>query len=123
FVHGVMNTDNMTVSGETIDYGPCAFLDAFTPDRAFSSIDHGNRYAWSRQPDIAQWNLTRFAEALLPLMGNDLERAVGQATTVLQEFPQRYRTHWLHGMAAKLGIAQPRDDDVALIRRLLDVMA
>ena len=87
FVHGVMNTDNMAVSGETIDYGPCAFMDAYDPKTAFSSIDHAGRYAYGNQPAIAQWNLARFAEALLPLLDADPEKAVADATEVLERVP------------------------------------
>ena len=90
FIHGVMNTDNMTISGETIDYGPCAFMDAFDPATVFSSIDHGGRYAYGNQPAIAQWNLARLAETLLPLLDADSETAVAAATAVLQSFPDRY---------------------------------
>ena len=114
FIHGVMNTDNMTISGETIDYGPCAFMDAFDPGTVFSSIDHGGRYAYGNQPGIAQWNLARFAEALLPLIDVDTQAAVASATDVLVSFPDRYRHHWRHGMRAKLGMdgEQPGDDDL-----------
>lgn len=105
FVHGVMNTDNCTISGETIDYGPCAFLDAFDPTRTFSSIDHGGRYAYERQPVIAQWNLARLAEALLPLIHEDEEQAVATATELLRRFPERYREYRDAHSATKLGIA------------------
>jgi uncharacterized protein YdiU (UPF0061 family) len=103
FIHGVMNTDNMAISGETIDYGPCAFMDAYDPDTVFSSIDHGGRYAYGNQPAIAQWNLARLAETLLGLIDADTPTAVGQATAVLETFPDRYRQAWRDGMAAKLG--------------------
>src|SRR5581483_12520879 len=89
FIHGVMNTDNMAISGETIDYGPCAFMNAYRPDTVFSSIDHAGRYAYGNQPRIAQWNLARFAETLLPLMDHDPEKAVALATGVLGEYPAR----------------------------------
>jgi serine/tyrosine/threonine adenylyltransferase len=104
FIHGVMNTDNMTISGETIDYGPCAFLDAYDPATVFSSIDHGGRYAYGNQPQIAQWNLARFAETLLGLFDPDLDAAAELATGLLHTFPDRYRSRWLEGMAAKLGL-------------------
>src|SRR5205085_11870258 len=98
FIHGVMNTDNMAISGETIDYGPCAFMDAFDPGTVFSSIDHAGRYAYGNQPPTAQWNLARFAETLLPLLDPDPEEAVGMATEVLGEFPARFERYWLAGM-------------------------
>ena len=118
FIHGVMNTDNMAISGETIDYGPCAFLEAYDPDTVFSSIDHRGRYAFGNQPDIACWNLARFAETLLPLIADDAEEAVARATEVIAAFPARYREQLLRGQRAKLGLR--RDDsgddaaDVAL---------
>ena len=105
FVHGVMNTDNMGISGETIDYGPCAFLDAFDPHSVFSSIDRQGRYAYTNQPHIARWNLARLAEALLPLMGDDTDKAVGQATEVIDAFPALYQAQWLAVMRRKLGLA------------------
>jgi len=104
FVHGVMNTDNMTLSGETIDYGPCAFMEAYDPDTVFSSIDHGGRYAWGNQPGIARWNLTRLAETLLPLLHPDVDEAVALATGVIQTFPALYQRQWLAVMRAKLGL-------------------
>ena len=91
FIHGVMNTDNMAISGETIDYGPCAFMDAYDPATVFSSIDHGGRYAYGNQPPIAQWNLARLAESLLPLIDAETETAVAAATDVLRTFPDRYQ--------------------------------
>ena len=104
FVHGVMNTDNMTISGETIDYGPCAFLDVFDPDTVYSSIDSGGRYAYGNQPAAAQWNLARFAEALLPLLDEDQERAIAVAIERLGGFQQQYGAAWAAGMRAKLGL-------------------
>ena len=104
FIHGVMNTDNMTLSGETIDYGPCAFMEAYDPATVFSSIDRGGRYAWGNQPGIAQWNLARLAESLLPLLHADTEQAVEQATEVINHFPVLYQRHWLAVMRAKLGL-------------------
>jgi len=105
FVHGVMNTDNMTISGETIDYGPCAYLEAFDPATAFSSIDHAGRYAYANQPVVAEWNLARFGEALLPLLDDDQEKAVVFATESLGRFRQEYAEAWSAGMRAKLGLA------------------
>ena len=119
FIHGVMNTDNMTISGETIDYGPCAFMDAFDPATVFSSIDHGGRYAYGNQPQIAEWNLARFAETLLPLFDVDIETAVATATEVLQSFSDRYHRYWRDGMRAKLGLGDPQLGDEALIGELL----
>jgi serine/tyrosine/threonine adenylyltransferase len=105
FIHGVMNTDNMTISGETIDYGPCAFMEAFDLQAVFSSIDHGGRYAYGNQPAIAQWNLARLAETLLTLIDPDPEAAVAAATAVLETFPDRYEAHRDTGLRAKLGLA------------------
>jgi uncharacterized protein YdiU (UPF0061 family) len=111
FIHGVMNTDNMTISGETIVYGPCAFMDAYDPATVFSSIDHGGRYAFGNQAQIALWNLARLAEPLLPFIDPDTDRAVEQATALLNDFPERFHAHWIEGMAAKLGLsAIPADD-------------
>ncbi|WP_261624898.1 protein adenylyltransferase SelO [Nesterenkonia marinintestina] len=106
FVHGVMNTDNMTISGETIDYGPCAFMDAFDPSTVYSSIDTGGRYAFANQPLIAEWNLARFAEALLPLLGEDEESAVGAAQEALGRFRTQYSAAWTAGMRHKLGLGE-----------------
>ncbi len=122
FVHGVMNTDNMTISGETIDYGPCAFIDAHDPATVFSSIDHGGRYAYGNQPAIAQWNLARLGETLLPLFDDDSDAAVAAATEVLTSFPDRFRTHWRAGMAAKLGLVDVADGDQQLFDDLLELM-
>ncbi|MEV8337081.1 protein adenylyltransferase SelO family protein [Leucobacter sp. NPDC077196] len=105
FVHGVMNTDNMTISGETIDYGPCAFIDAFDPAASFSSIDYQRRYAYGNQPSIALWNLTRFAETLLPLLHTDAEEAKAVAVASLDRFGDLYNSAWMAGMRAKLGLA------------------
>ena len=104
FIHGVMNTDNMTISGETIDYGPCAFMDAYDPATVFSSIDHGGRYAWGNQPNMAHWNLARLAEALLPLLDDDRDHAVTVATEALEAFPEQFDRHWREGMRAKIGL-------------------
>jgi uncharacterized protein YdiU (UPF0061 family) len=122
FIHGVMNTDNTTISGETIDYGPCAFLDAFDPATVYSSIDHGGRYAFGNQPSIVQWNLARLAETLLPLIDEDQDAAVAQATELLQQFPQRFGERWRSGMRAKLGLATEHEGDGDLIDDLLRTM-
>ena len=121
FIHGVMNTDNMTISGETIDYGPCAFMEAYDPATVFSSIDHGGRYAYGNQPHIARWNLARLAEALLPLMadGDDeaaVQQAVADVTAVIDAFPAWYAEALLQGQRAKLGLQRAADDvgDTAL---------
>jgi uncharacterized protein YdiU (UPF0061 family) len=112
FVHGVMNTDNMTISGETIDYGPCAFLDVFDPATVFSSIDHGGRYAYGNQPLMAEWNLARLAEALLPLLAADQEAAIALAVDALGGFRPQYNAAWSAGMRAKLGLPEGLDDAV-----------
>lgn len=104
FIHGVMNTDNMTISGETIDYGPCAFMEAFDPATVFSSIDSWGRYAYGNQPSIALWNLARFAETLLPLIDDDSEKAIASAEQSLGGFATLYETAWIDGMKAKLGV-------------------
>jgi uncharacterized protein YdiU (UPF0061 family) len=122
FIHGVMNTDNMTISGETIDYGPCAFMDAFDPATVFSSIDHGGRYAYGNQPAIAQWNLARLAEALLALLHDEADTAIALATGVLQSFPERYDAYWARGMHAKLGLAGGAGEDEALVGDLLALL-
>ena len=111
FIHGVMNTDNMAISGETIDYGPCAFMEAYEPATVFSSIDGHGRYAYGNQPDIAAWNLARLAETLLPLLSDDDEKAVTMATEVLVAFPAQYRRHLLRGQRAKLGLRRDNPDD------------
>jgi uncharacterized protein YdiU (UPF0061 family) len=113
FIHGVMNTDNMTISAETIDYGPCAFMDTFDPKTVFSSIDSWGRYAYGNQPAIAVWNLTRLAEALLPLIADDQERAVALATASLQAFAELYTAAWSAGMRKKLGLGDTVEDAVA----------
>jgi uncharacterized protein YdiU (UPF0061 family) len=118
FVHGVMNTDNMTISGETIDYGPCAFMEAFDPDTVYSSIDEGGRYRYGNQPLVAEWNLARLAEALLPLLHDDQEQAVALAVASLGTFRPQYDAAWSAGMRAKLGLPDDRDD--AVISPLID---
>ncbi|RDW15839.1 YdiU family protein [Oceanobacillus arenosus] len=122
FIHGVMNTDNMTVSGETIDYGPCAFMDAYDPKTVFSSIDVEGRYAYGNQPYIAAWNLARFAEALLPLVADDREQAVKLAQDEISGFHELYHSKWLAGMRAKLGIFNEESEDEAFINDLLSMM-
>ncbi len=117
FIHGVMNTDNMALSGETIDYGPCAFMDAYNPATVFSSIDHGGRYAYGNQPSIAQWNLARLAEAMLPLFDPDVDRAVERATAALNRFPELFERYWLDGMRSKLGLFTSEDDRQGAGRR------
>jgi serine/tyrosine/threonine adenylyltransferase len=122
FIHGVMNTDNMALCGETIDFGPCAFMDAYDPDTVFSSIDHGGRYAYGRQPRIAQWNLARFAETLLPLIHEDPQAAVPMANEAVSGFTDTFRRYWLAGMRAKLGLSNQEADDLALAQDLLHCM-
>ena len=122
FVHGVMNTDNMAISGETIDYGPCAFMNAYDPATVFSSIDHGGRYAYGNQPSIAQWNLARFAETLLPLLDPDPTKAVAIATEVLNDYPNVFARYWLAGMRKKLGLETDEAGDANLIQILLNWM-
>ena len=122
FIHGVMNTDNMAISGESIDYGPCAFMNAYNPNTVFSSIDHGGRYAYGNQPAIAQWNLARFAETLLPLIDPDQEKAIAIATEAIVEFFTLYEQYWLAGMRKKLGLQTDESGDVELIQSLLEWM-
>lgn len=119
FIHGVMNTDNMALSGETIDYGPCAFMDAYDPATVFSSIDHGGRYAYGNQPAVAQWNLARLAEAMLPLLDPDAEQAVERANVALERFEHRVNHHWLSGMRSKLGLFTEEAADQSLVNDLL----
>jgi serine/tyrosine/threonine adenylyltransferase len=122
FIHGVMNTDNMTVSGETIDYGPCAFMNAYHPKTVFSSIDSQGRYAFGNQPAIAHWNLMCFASALLPLINENSEKAIEQAQKVLDTFASIYEEKWLNMMRKKLGLTDVSDEDAALISELLKWM-
>ncbi|GGD43010.1 protein adenylyltransferase SelO [Aureimonas glaciei] len=123
FVHGVMNTDNMAISGETIDYGPCAFLDVYDPATVFSSIDRNGRYSFGNQPGIAQWNLTRLAECLLPLIDADEAAAIELAKTVLAGYAESFRTAHLAGLRQKLGLVTESEGDAALAQDLLDLMA
>ncbi len=122
FIHGVMNTDNMAVSGETIDYGPCAFMEAYDPAAVFSAIDEGGRYAYGNQPRMAQWNLARLAETLLALIDPDQARAVALASAAVNGFSAQFDAHSLAGMRAKLGLVQAEEEDRALVAGLLRVM-
>ena len=123
FIHGVMNTDNMTISGETIDYGPCAFIEAYDPAAVFSSIDTHGRYAYANQPLSARWNIARLAEALLPLIDADEpERAVPRVTEVIDAFPAHFEMHWLAGARSKLGLAREEGDDGSLTRDWLALL-
>lgn len=122
FIHGVMNTDNMTLSGETIDYGPCAFMDAYNPSTVFSSIDHMGRYAYANQPNIAQWNLARLAETMLPLLDDEIEKASDTIEEVVSGFALLYKDKWLSMMRAKLGLFGVRAEDESLINDLLGWM-
>jgi uncharacterized protein YdiU (UPF0061 family) len=122
FIHGVMNTDNMALSGETLDYGPCAFMDAYDPATVFSSIDHQGRYAYGNQPAIAQWNLARLAEAMLPLFDPDRQAAIDAATAALDRFATLFQQRWLDGMRARLGLFTEEDGDTTLVNDLLQWM-
>lgn len=123
FVHGVMNTDNMSIMGETIDYGPCAFLDDYVPNKVFSSIDHAGRYAYHQQPGIGLWNLTRFAETLLPLLGKDEESAVASAKEALAQYAERFRDAYEEGLLRKIGLDASTEANRELAFELLDTMA
>ncbi|QFU24289.1 YdiU family protein [Shewanella eurypsychrophilus] len=123
FIHGVMNTDNMTISGETIDYGPCAFMDNYDANTVFSSIDRDGRYAYSNQPVLAQWNLARLAETLLPLMSEDKKESIELATQAVTGFWDTYHEVWLGGMRSKLGLSSQEEGDLALCEQLLESMA
>lgn len=123
FVHGVMNTDNCAISGETIDFGPCAFLDAYDPSAVFSSIDHGGRYAYANQPRIAAWNLARLADCLLPLLAEAQEEAIAIAQATLAAFGERFRTAYRAGIVRKIGLDRPREGDAELAADLLARMA
>lgn len=122
FIHGVMNTDNMALSGETIDYGPCAFMDTYHLNTVFSSIDVQGRYAYGNQPQIAAWNLARFAETLLPLLQDDEKQAIATAEETLGDFAELYHRHWLEGMRSKLGILNEEEEDEELVKSLLHLM-
>ncbi len=122
FIHGVMNTDNMTISGETIDYGPCAFLDTYDPNAVFSAIDTYGRYAYGNQPTIGVWNIARFAETLLPLLHAQRAQAIPIAERAITQFSVLFRQHWLTGMCKKIGLCSPQADDESLIYDLLRIM-
>ncbi|MBR0713798.1 YdiU family protein [Bradyrhizobium liaoningense] len=123
FIHGVMNTDNCSISGETIDYGPCAFMDSYDPAQVFSSIDEMGRYAYANQPRIALWNLTRLAECLLPLFSDEQEKAIAEAQDILGAFSDQFSAAYQAGLRKKVGLLTERDGDEALIQDLLDAMA
>src|ERR1700726_1767152 len=123
FIHGVMNTDNTSISGETIDYGPCAFMDQYDPATVFSSIDEKGRYAYANQPRSARWNLTRLAGSLLPPFSEDQEKAISEAQSALSDFAERFDSAYQAGLRSKLGLFTARDDDPALAQDLLDAMA
>jgi uncharacterized protein YdiU (UPF0061 family) len=123
FIHGVMNTDNTSIAGETIDYGPCAFMDDYHPDRVYSAIDRHGRYAYAKQPPIAHWNLARLAESLLPLLGANVNQAVEAAQASLVEFDQRFELAYLARFRAKLGLVEAQTGDAGLIDGLLQAMA
>jgi serine/tyrosine/threonine adenylyltransferase len=123
FIHGVMNTDNMSVAGETIDYGPCAFMDTYDPGKVYSSIDAVGRYAYGNQPRIAKWNLARLAEALLPVLAENKEAAIEGATEALDTFDSRFETAYAAGLGRKIGLVERRSDDLSLAQDLLEQMA
>lgn len=122
FIHGVMNTDNMSIAGETIDYGPCAFMDSYHPGTVYSSIDHGGRYAYGNQPRIAQWNLARLAQALLPILDADQDQALKLAQAAVDAFPERFESAYLDVFRSKLGLGESRADDGELVTGLLELM-
>ena len=122
FIHGVMNTDNMSIAGETIDYGPCAFVNAYSPKTVFSSIDKNGRYAFGNQPTMGEWNLTRFAESLLPLLAETQEEAIPIATECLNQYQTKYRGYWLNAMRKKVGLFNSEPSDLALVEDLLMLM-
>ena len=122
FIHGVMNTDNMLLSGETIDYGPCAFMDEFDPGKVFSSIDHGGRYAYSNQPHVAHWNLSVLTQALLPFLDDDQDKALASGQAAIDAFPGLYQAAFMNNMQRKLGLLEKVDDDAVLIQDLLKLM-
>lgn len=122
FIHGVMNTDNMSISGETIDYGPCAFMDHYHPETVFSSIDRQGRYAYVNQPPIAQWNLARFAETLLPLIDQDADKSIELASQAINNFSDQFQMAWLQGMRQKIGLFIEESADIDLINDLLALM-
>ena len=123
FIHGVLNTDNTAIAGETIDYGPCAFMDAYHPDKVFSSIDQFGRYAFANQPAVMKWNLARFAETLLPLIADGADKAVEAANASIARFDDHYHTAYAAGLRQKLGLALEMDGDIELGADLLARMA
>jgi serine/tyrosine/threonine adenylyltransferase len=123
FIHGVMNTDNSSISGETIDYGPCAFMDHYDPSAVFSSIDEQGRYAYANQPRITLWNLTRLAECLLPLLADEQDKAISEAQSALGDFAEKFNAAYQAGLRSKLGLFTARDSDPALAQDLLEAMA
>jgi len=123
FIHGVMNTDNTSISGETIDYGPCAFMDQYNPNTVFSSIDQNGRYSFNNQPAIAQWNLARFAESILQLINNNVKIAVSQANEIINEYPKLFKEKWLNEMRKKIGLKKIEKNDETLINNLLNIMS
>jgi len=123
FIHGVMNTDNVSIAGETIDYGPCAFMDTYHPATVFSSIDQGGRYAYGNQPRVGHWNLVRFAQALLPLLDDDEETAVRIAQDAINAYPARFESIYFDGLRKKVGFREARDGDLPLIGELFRHMA
>ena len=122
FIHGVMNTDNTSISGETIDYGPCAFMDSYHPETVFSSIDHHGRYAYGNQPNIGQWNLARLSECLLPLIDNDSNKAITIAEEILDSFGRKFEDYWFNGMCEKIGLPGSKKNNRALLQDLLKLM-
>jgi serine/tyrosine/threonine adenylyltransferase len=122
FIHGVMNTDNMAISGETIDFGPCAFMDSYDPAKVFSSIDEHGRYAFSNQPLIAQWNLARLTETLLPLIDEEAQVAVDLVTPLLESFSGRFETYWLQAFRKKIGLSSAQEGDKLLIDNWLNLL-
>lgn len=123
FIHGVMNTDNTTLSGETLDYGPCAFMDHYDPETVYSSVDTMGRYAYCNQPDVGSWNLARFAESILPLLDEDKNQAVEKAKAVLTEYSSSYESAWLRRMTGKIGISQPDESDRELLDQLFAILS
>ncbi len=123
FIHGVMNTDNMAISGETIDYGPCAFMDTFDPATVYSSIDEHGRYAYGNQPLVGRWNITRLAEALLTLIADDSETAIAIAQKIIDTYPEKFEAAYVAGFRRKLGLLEARDEDPLLVKQFMDVMA
>ncbi|HHT51534.1 MAG TPA: YdiU family protein [Eubacteriaceae bacterium] len=122
FIHGVMNTDNMAISGETIDYGPCAFMDTYDPKTVFSSIDLSGRYSYKNQPAIGKWNLMRFAHTLIPLIDKNQDRSIGIIQDAISNFTDIFQSYWLDGMRAKLGIFNKEKKDESIVKRLLELM-